>query len=513
MIVSGARKGGVINIHTRSAYIPYFDSFDATGRAGVAPTSPALNNILWTDPYGDGNTLTGDAARDWVYSGDGRTLTLTLHRGIKFHDGNPLTSRDVAYNVDRGRKPRSPRMTQFAGKLDVIESVDTPDELTVRVNLNRPSNFILQALSIVEFLVYPAHMPMPEQNDQWSKTRIGSGPFKLKQVGSENIEYVRNDAYWKQGLPHVDGLVFHGINDTALLISALRSGRIDAVTYGNTFELEPSITDGTLQRAQGFNPHRVTVNGSTLRLAQKEPWTNPKVREAVDLAINRQDLVKLGYNGGGLPAASPLLPPDLGGKWGIPVGVSQARPGVRPNKTEDIARAKALLREAGVDPGKVTTRILAAPTLQSGAQVIEANLRDIGFSPQLVLVEPAQTLQALQSGTWEIIHEGMIISLDDPSDYLGAVVLPQGLGNRGKWSDPEVESLFAEQDRTLDQGKRKEILNRLQARVLDNRHALFLFWGWAHIGANRVVKNYPPKPLFLFSPVFRWEQVWLDRSA
>ena len=324
-IVKAGQRGGILQLSVRPSYMVFYDTFSAGGRAAVVPRSALLNNLIWPDPYGDGNGLTGDAAERWEFSDAGKVITFFLNKNIKFHDGTPLTSKDVAYALDRAWKPRDARMTEFKGKMDALQKIETPDENTVKVTLAQPSNFFLTVVGTTRMLLYPSSIPFPDKFDQWKKSQIGSGPFKFKnEEANVKYELVRNDNYWKPGLPYVDALVMNEIDDNTAVLAAYRAGKIDAVSLDYT----PIQNDtDVLVKELGFQRYKITAGMWGGLMNQREPFNNPKAREALHLAIDRQAIVAVWLRGKGSPFASPMLPPELGGQFGYPESEMKNMPG------------------------------------------------------------------------------------------------------------------------------------------------------------------------------------------
>ena len=507
------KRGGVLQLPGLAGQPLGYDTFEsgAVGQAGHEVWQPMMNNLIQPDPYGDGYTLEGDAASRWEISQNGTVITFFLRQGIKFHDGMPLTAKDVAYNIDRAWKPRSTNMTNFQAKFTAIRAIDTPDDYTVRVTLSASSNALLRSMSMNQFTIYPAHLPFPEKSADFKKQPIGSGPFKLKSVDQGiRIEYVRNNDYWKPGLPYLDGIVYTPLTGEAV-IAAFRTGRVDAPLF-NSNELRPTIVK-TLQREQRFTPLEVAQGLAHLVVNQREPWTNPKVREALSLALDRQALVDTWQDGAGNPYAPPMLPPEQGGRWGISVAVMKTRPGFGTNKDADVARAKQILKEANVDPTKYTVSVRSTNTQALYGQVVESAVRTLGFKTNLTQLGSVENTDLLRRGDFDVYPAVSSISFDDPLDYLVQWVVTGGGFNWGKWSNPTVDKLLDEQDKTLDEGKRKEQLLQLQEIILSDfsgpmiptlhRVSFYGYMPW--------VKNYYPRLPFAHSPRLRWEQVWLER--
>ena len=501
------KRGGTLNL--RVLNLPRsWDTYDTVGQVDLHNLGPMLNNLVWPDPYGDGFSLTGDLAQSWQVSSAGDTVTFRLRQGVKFHDGSALTSKDVAYNLTRAWKPRAPTMTYYQARVAAVQAIDTPDDLTIVVKLNAPSNAFLQGIGMAGVLIYPAAIPFPEQLETWKKSPIGTGPYKYKGSTATTMEFVRNDAYHVSGLPYADAIQFAVIADTTLSVAAFRAGRLDASNF-DTSAIEISYQD--LQREQRFVTKKVNIGLYFLHPAQKAPWSYPSVRQAISLAINRQEIIDGWLKGLGDRAASPLMPPELGGQWGLASRDILARPGFSEDKTADRARARQLLTQAGVVPGDITVSILAA---QGGdglyGEIVERSFAAMGFKTKLDLVDRANLVPKLLRGEFDFAARAQAISFDDPSDYPSLWVLTGGGQNYGKWSNPRLDALYTEQDRTLDTSRRRQLLAEFQEIILQDNFIIPEFYRFGYMGHMPWVKNYPSLP-FLFSPWYRWEQVYVER--
>ena len=504
----GAKRGGILQLRGIQPLVSG-DTFDSRGRADFYLVASVLNNLIWTDPYAGGNTLSGDLVERWEVGDNGTALTFFLRRGVRYHDGTPLTSKDIAYNLDRGWKPRNGTMTIFRNLFAPIQSISTPDDLTVKVTLSSASNSFAASLATVGVLMYPAGVPFPEKADQWKQSLIGTGPFKLKSTDTAKLELVRNEGYWRPGLPNVDGIVFTFMGSNDIAVPALRTGRTDLESYVGTAVDILFNEFGASKSPYVFFTTNFSIN--SLHINQRPPWTDPKVREALSLALDRQAIVDIWLRGRGGAFPAPLLSPERGGQWGIPAEQMKTRPGFRPDKTADLARAKALLAEAGVDPSKVTVNIVQVGLNVQFGEVAERSVASLGFKTKLDSLAGLDRTERSLRGDFDILDSLAVFQFDDPNDYLGAEVRTGGALNFGKWSDPQLDALFAEQDKTLDMAKRKQLLLQLQDLVLTDRYYI--------PGINRDgtgvymewVKNYPAKLPYWWSPRYRYESVWLDR--
>ena len=504
-IVLNGERGGTLQI--KSLFQPVaWDTIDTRARNDIHTVSAMLNNLVWPDPYGDGATLVGDLASAWQVSPDGKAVTFALRRGVAYHDGAPFTSKDVVYNFDRAWKPRTATMTAFRSPFSVIERIEAPDDFTVRVSLSTASNAFLINLGQSQFQMYPAHFPFPDKFDDWKKSPIGTGPFKLKSIDPNvKMEYVRNPGYFRPSLPYLDAINITNMTvDVAL--AAFRAGRLDATNFDST-TIERTVK--ILADSQGFVSQRITNHGEPFMFQQKEPFTDARVREAIDLALDRPALLAVWVEGRGLAYAAPLLPPELNGKWGISAENMKTRPGFRDDKKDDLARAKQLLKDAGVDPGRFTINIVANTTYPIPGTFMERTLADLGFKTKLENLPSGDTADRALRGAFDMLEQSTTMSVDDPTDYLSPWVKTSAAFNYPKWSDPKLDDLITEQDRTLDATKRKQMLLDAQEIVLKDRYVIQSIFRTSFVGYMPWVKNFPPRLPFIFSPWYRWEQVYL----
>ncbi len=505
VILEGGQRGGTLNL--RGIFRPRtWDTFEVRGRSAFYLTANIMSNLVWVDPYGEVGVLAGDLAENWEISSDGTEYTFFLRQDVRYHDGSPFTSEDAAYNLDRGWKPRSTTATNMRAAFAPIESIETPDPFVVRVTLSQPSHTFLNALGNNRALILPSGQPLPEFAESFNTRPIGTGPFKFDSEDGPVITLVRNDDYWRQGLPYLDSIVFNIIRDNSTSVAGMRTGLIDLEGFVG------SATEGIANVERGNAGHVFydvlnTIN--TVHVNQIEPWTDVRVRQAISLALDRHALIQIWQQGRGNVSAA-LIPPGSGGQFGITVAEMLTRPGYRVDKTADLARAKELLAEAGVDPSQVTMRILEGTSLQIRGEVIERAMDALGFKTELQVTGNAAGTDLRLQGAFDISIESFAPFTDEP----GEAVLPWGAidgpRNYGKWANLEVLDLFAQQDASVDPAERKQLLLEMQEIMLeDNTNIPAILrqgFGWYRDYVNDV----PTGPLW-FSNRFRYEQVWLDR--
>ncbi len=263
----------------------------------------------------------------WERNDDATTWTFTLRDDVVFHDGSPLTSADVAYTFERVLSPTSE--ASLAAVLQIIEEVDTPDDTTVVFTLAQPHADFPILLTDISISIIPH-----DSGDTIAETGIGTGPFKLETLDpTGTTRLVANDEYW-EGQPGLAAIELIGMPDMDARILALQDGQVDLV-----FEISPQ--DATLFGGdEDFvvqNMPSGMWNGLSM-LTDTPPFDDVRVRKAMRLVANRQQMVDLTHNGEGIVSCDTPVWPDDPYRW---EGAC----------LQDIEQAKALLTEAGYPDG------------------------------------------------------------------------------------------------------------------------------------------------------------------
>ena len=499
------KLGGRLALRAIRSFL--FDTFDAAALSAHYTTMSMLNQLVMPDPY-DLKTIVGDLAQGYELSADGKVYTFRLRQGVQWHDGKPFTSRDIAYNLDKAVHPDTPRKTYHAARFALVQTVETPDDSTVKITLQRPSARFLPNIAISPFLIYPAHLP---NIDDWAKSPVGTGPFKFaRHVTDVTLSVDRSPGYWKKGLPYLDGLDFTVIVDPALAEAAFRSGKSLTTNDGYDENWFSFKVDVLKKQFPDLEVRTYVPNRQELYFSQKAPWTDQRVRQAINLAFDRAQYIPLyrsGFANLGEPLASFMVPPHLGGQYGIPKAEMEKTPGFRTDgKAEDIAAAKKLLADAGVGPSSKVV-LLGGTFFRNSAEAAQAVLRQTtGLNVTLDIEQDAT--DRLINGNFDLNVLSATFLLDEPFDSLRSLTV--GAGNLQKWVNPKIDAMLNEQDITLDPAKRKQMLLDLQKEAYAWAQPIPIGWTIGAWGFRAAVKNMP-QLLNVGSPFFKWEQVWVDR--
>jgi len=410
------KRGGILNsLVTEDP--PGFSIHESATVSTVWPMSPCYNNLVYFDPLKAQetvDTVVPDLAEKWSWQDNHRNLVFFLRKNVKWHDGQPFTSKDVKYTFDVVREAAdapaklrlSPRKEWFAN----IDAIETADPHTVVFRLKRPQPSLLLMLSSGYMPVYPAHVPLADLRQRC----VGTGPFKFKDYArGQTIELVRNPDYFVPNRPYLDGIKYTIISERGTRLAALQTGRLDAyvpldmtkVTAETVKKAAPSLV---VQETGQNGSDNIVINH------KKSPFDNVTVRRAVNHALNRAASIQSVRHGGAVPGSA-LMPPPFG-SWGLPEKDLRTLPGYR-DPLKDRAEARKLLAEAGYGPGKplrleMVTRTL--PTYVDLASYVVDQLKQVGVEVQVKQLDTAQWFPALARREYVIGANLTAPGVDDP---------------------------------------------------------------------------------------------------
>ncbi|PSJ55041.1 ABC transporter substrate-binding protein [Pseudaminobacter soli (ex Li et al. 2025)] len=402
-------------------------------------------------------------AEDYTISEDGKTFTFTLHKGVKFQNGRELTAEDVKYSIDRVVNPKtqSPGAGFFGsivgfqeaseGKADGLSGITVVDPYTIKFELSRPDATFLHVMAINFSLVVPK-----EEVEKWGadfgKHPVGSGAFKLAEWSlGQKLVFQRFDDYWNKGLPKLDQIVFEVGQEPVVALMRLQKGEVDipgdGIPPAKFVEVknDPNFKDLIIQGGQ-LHTGYVTMN------VKIKPFDNVKVRQAVNMAINKDRIVRI-INGRAVPANQPL-PPSMPGYAKDYAGYPY-----------DVDKAKALLAEAGLADGFETELFVANTDPQPRiAQAIQQDLAAIGIKASIKSLAQANVIAAggEPDGAPMIWSGGMgwIADFPDPSNFYGPILgcggAVQGGWNWSWYCNEDLEKKAAEADSIVDPAKKEE---------------------------------------------------------
>ena len=399
----------------------------------------------------DGN-IVPSLAESWDISDDGTTFTFNLRQSVLFHNGEELTAEDVKYTFDRIQERAIPFT---ADKFSNVQSVEVIDRYTVRFTLDGVSAKFLPFLAD-QYAVSSAIVSRKageELGDDFSHVMVGTGPFKFVEYEpNQRLVFERNVDYWEPGVPKLDRLVVRFIPEESSLVAALRAGEVDVIFP----ETQSALL---LSRDRNITVKRFVADwyDGLMLNTRVAPFDDVRVRQAIMMAIDREQILQTAYLGEGAPSGA--LPPAH--PWAVPVEELAYYP---PNLPSDpLARARELLAEAGYEGGFETTMMLpiAYPAQVRAGEVLQQQLARIGIDVTLRRLEWSAFVEDLLAANYSAAVYGFL-AYPDVSYY----VEPR-LERTGPMPI-EMEQLLEQGARELDDVRRRELYQdvvRLQAEV------------------------------------------------
>jgi len=394
-------------------------------------------------------------------SADGKEMTIKLRPGVKFHDGEPFDAEAAKFSLDRHvTLPTSFRKPELAA----LDHVDVVDPLTIKLVLKTPfSPLIAQLTDRAGMMVSPK--AAKEAGDKFGLHPVCAGPYKfVERVQQDRIVVEKFADYWNKENIFIDRVVFLPIVDSTVRLANLKSGGLDLIERVLATDIKDVRTDSRLKLSTalelGYMGLTINVGNDKNKggLSQSE-----KVRQALDLSIDREAVNQVVFNGEFTP----------GNQW-----ISPEHPYYQkafPIPKRDIAKAKVLLRESGVaQPVSVDLMVPKGPENEAVAQVLQSMAAEAGFDLKIRLIEFATSFKQAQAGEFQAFLIGWSGRIDpDGNAYVfmhsGA---PQ---NDGGYSNPEADKALDDARLVTDPAQRKAIYEKLTKVVLHDEPLIYLY--------------------------------------
>jgi len=420
-------------------------------------------------------------ATAYEWSADSKTLTLKLRAGVTFHDGEKFDAAAVKFNIERHKTlPGSNRR----GELAPVASVDVVDASTVKLNFTAPfSPLLAQLADRAGMMVSPK--AAQAAGDKFGVKPVCSGPFKfVERVAQDRIVLERNPTYWNKDAIHFDKIVYTPIPDATVRLANLKSGQLDFIERVASSDIAKLQADKKLKtsRITEIGYQGITINIGKSDKAKANPLgRDARVREAFELSLDRQGLAQVVMDNEA----------TVGNQWVAPTNAYYAKNVPVPKR--DIARAKALLKEAGVPNPSFT---LVAPTTSDAqrlALVVQAMTREAGFDVKIQAAEFATSLNMADKGDYEAYILAWSGRADPDGNLFSFHGCKQPLNYTG-YCDPETDKLLNQSRELRDPAERKKVFEQIATRVNKERPVIYLYhrnWLWAYNAKLSGVRNVP----------------------
>jgi peptide/nickel transport system substrate-binding protein len=434
-----------------------------------SPTATFSTNVFdGLIEYDKDFNLKPGLAEKWNLSADGKTLTLNLRHGVKWHDGNPFTAGDVKWTLENVWKKYHPRNQALFANAD---KVDTPDDYTVIIHFTKPSLAVLSSLNSNGAQVLPRHLYEGTDilNNPYNNKPIGTGPFKFKEWNrGSHLVLERNPDYWEPGKPYLDRVVYRVIPDGGARTAALEKGEVQYAS------LSP-LPARDAQRLSQLPNIRLQTKGYEwlspwlfLSVNVERPYLKDvRVRQALYHAIDREAYRKVVWFGYGKSAISPVVST-----------LTQFHDATVPQYAFDVKKAEALLDEAGAKRGangerfRITIDYLPyGDEFRRSAEFLKQAFKRVGVEADVRNQDtPSYTRRIYGDRDYDITvqwYSGFAdpqvgVTREYQSDSIGKnIPFSNGPGYR----NAEVDKLVAQAQGSGDQAERVTLFKALQQQV------------------------------------------------
>lgn len=471
----------------------------------------AAQGLFVTEP-GSGNTV-GSLARDWEYPDD-LTFLVHMHENAVFQNLDPVNGRAVSADDAKFSFERlSTDSADFPRHSDYreVDQIDVLDDHTLRFVMKRPYAPLINLMTNDQAVVVPPEVVAKFGDLKSPEAIIGSGPFIAESVdGTTGARLVRNPDYWVPDRPYLDAVELTIVNDTQTSFSAFRAGEFDMHDVA-AIDLPSVENDDDLTIEHYISPSWMVAGlGGPVDTG---PLQDKRVREAIDLAIDRQALGRVVYPGGDFELSSVFAHPN----WSLPTSELLDRPGFRDPKDADIAEARRLADAAG-NPSLTIQTTPDYPSFHiDRAQVYQAQLQDAGFDVTIELDEYAAYKEKERNKRF-MLSTLALGFYGDPDAPLSGAFGADGARNYFSWFNAEYERLLEKEQSEFDPEIRKDTVLEAQRFLLEERPvAAFNAW---FVYADIAVRNYVRGARFgATSPSgsnageqgYQFEYIWLDK--
>jgi peptide/nickel transport system substrate-binding protein len=420
-------------------------------------------------------------ALSYQTSADGKTVTIKLRPGVKFHDGEPFDAEAAKFSLDRHRgMVGSFRKPELAA----VDHIDVVDPLTINIVLKSPfSPLIAQLTDRAGMMVSPK--AAKAEGDKFGLHPVCAGPYKfVERVPQDRIVFEKFQDYWNKDNVHIDRIVFLPIVDSTVRLANLKSGGLDLIERVLATDIKTVRADKNLQLATALELgyQGLDINVGLGDAAKNSLGQSAKVRQALSLAIDRNALNQVVFNGEFVP----------GNQWVSPENPYYQK--AFPVPARDVARAKALLKEAGVTaPFDVDFMVPKGAETQAVAEVMQAMAAEIGINMKIRVTEFATSLKQAEQGN----YQAYLLAWSGRTDPDGNTYVffkchaPQdSMG----YCNPEVDKLLDASRVPSDFAARKAIYEKLTKIILEDVPKIYLYHRRILIAHTNRLEGYKQMP-------------------
>jgi len=419
-------------------------------------------------------------ALSYETSADGKEVTIKLRPGVKFHDGEPFDADAAKFSIERHMTlPTSFRKSELAS----VDHVEVVDPLTIKLVLKTPfSPLISQLTDRAGMMVSPR--AAKEAGDRFGLHPVCAGPYKfVERVQQDRMVFEKFADYWNKDNVFIDRIVYLPIVDATVRLANLKSGGLDLAERVLATDIKAVRADANLKLSTALELGYWGLSINISNDKNKGPLSqSEKVRQALDLSIDRQAINEVVFNGEFTP----------GNQWVSPQHpYYQAAFPIRPR---DVVKAKALLKEAGVTPPvSVDYMVTKGAENEAVAQVIQSMAAEAGFDLKIRVIEFATSFKQAQAGEFQVFQipwSGRI----DPDGNSYVFLRSKAPQNDGGYSNPEADKAMEDARLVTDPAQRKAIYEKLTKIILNDEPLLYILHRKILIAHTKKLDGYTQMP-------------------
>jgi peptide/nickel transport system substrate-binding protein len=488
------KPGGILKIATSTDPVG-LDPMISSAYSTALITEHVYNSLMQYDK--ELNEVTGDLAESVEISEDKLLYTFRLRQGVTWHDGQPFTADDVKFSIERQKDPAtgSPNGYMYSE----VAEVTVVDPATVTVSLNKVQGPFLAFMASPWASMVPKHVV--EANGDLQTIMVGTGPFKFASYEpGKSVVLEKNPTYHVPGQPVVDGIEILFITDATSRLNAVLTKQVDLsqnIAAKDFRQLSSTPGVNTIALESGScNWAYIGMN------CTRAPFDNPKVRQAIAYAKNRQAIADNVFFGTAIPLTGGIVPQW---SWGYAENLNLYSPG------PDVEKAKALLAEAGYPDGFDTTIKVspAYPDLAGEAAIDQESFKAIGINAEIINLEWGTFINDVFGGNdFDMQVCGWGGPFIDPDEFL----YPEFHSNQGfnpqLFADPEVDALLEQGRTTFEKADRKAIYDQVQEKIFTLSPVAAGANARLIQASQDYVQGFTPLP----TGMMRWaREAWLDK--
>lgn len=442
--------------------------------------------------------LVPDIASSWKLADDNVTYTFLLRPDVRFGNGRKITARDFKYSFERVLTPKTkaPLTWVFdridgakdllAGKKGSVSGIRVVDDHTLQIKLTRPFGPFLSLLAMTTAYVVPRE-EVERPGQDFGAHPIGSGPYLLSEWkhGQHLVLKFREDYF--EGRPKLTGIFYKIIPEDLTAVLEFETGRIDVLQIPSSeykrYTTDPAWRD-RIYGETGLNTYYLGLN------CARPPFSDIRVRQAVNMAVDRERVFNTVFEKRGVPAVGPIPP----GLWR-----SEVSPENRKGYAYDPDKAKKLVREAGVEGKTVKIYITMDPEVLDIIEVVQGYLAQAGLRAEIIQLDWSAFKDAVNKGEADAFWLSWWADYSDPENFLFPLFHSANVGssgNRSRCLDPKLDQVIETAQRTMDDKKRYRIYHQAEERIIKNAPWIFMWHKADYFVVQPRVKDFKVYPIY-----------------